>query len=63
MRPPVKYAFIDPRGRVYRGENVRHFAAAHNLDPGGMHKVHAGDKAQYRGWIADTEWYMEYGDP
>ena len=58
MNPPVKFALIDPNGVIHRGENIRRFAALHNLDPGGIHKVHMGDKASYRGWVADEEWYL-----
>ncbi len=59
---PVEFSLIDPEGVVHRGENVRRFAAKHGLDPSGINKVHAGDKPQYRGWTADTEWYESVTD-
>lgn len=59
MRPPAKFCFISPDGTVFKGENVREFAAKHGLDPANMQHVHSGDRSHHKRWRADEGWYAQ----
>jgi len=50
VRAPAPYVFISPDGKVYRGENIRRFAAEHGLDPANMHHVALGERLHHKGW-------------
>lgn len=47
---PVRYAFISPEGKVYRGLNIRDFARRHGLDAANMQHVHLGERNHHKGW-------------
>ena len=55
-RPPAEFAFKSPDGKVYRGKNIRRFAAQHGLDQANMYHVHAGERNHHKGWTAVEEW-------
>ena len=48
----VKYCFISPEGKVYRGYGIRTFAAEHGLQAPLMQHVHLNERKHHRQWTA-----------